>query len=147
MEFDINKCRTVHIVRGKLTKGRDFETNEGNLIESMHVDDIYKYLGFEQTRGINHTDIKKSIQANFRNRIKAILKTSLDSKNTSIAINMCAIPIIIYSAGIIKWSNTDLENLDRLVRTEMTSNRYHHPRSSIERINIPRQQGGRGILN
>lgn len=102
MEFGIDKCRTVNIIRGKLNKGPNFATQDGNCIESMDDNDIYKYLGFQQTKVINHTSTKTDLQSQFQSRLKAVLKSGLNSKNLSTSINMFAIPIITYSAGIIK---------------------------------------------
>ncbi|XP_050552268.1 uncharacterized protein LOC126911117 isoform X2 [Spodoptera frugiperda] len=56
-------------------------------------------------------------------------------------------PVLMYSFGILKWTQTELNALDRRVRTLLTANRMHHPRSSIMRLYIPRKCGGRGLLN
>jgi hypothetical protein len=53
----------------------------------------------------------------------------------------------MYSFGIVGWSNTELQLLDRKTRVMMTEFRIHHPKSAIERIYLPRKQGGRGLLN
>ena len=53
----------------------------------------------------------------------------------------------MYSFGILKWTQTELDALDRKVRTLLTANRMHHPRSSVMRLYIPRKCGGRDFLN
>jgi hypothetical protein len=67
-----------------------------------------------------------------------------------LAINSYVVPILGYSFGIIKWSNTDQLDLNRQLRvmlTNLTKDRYHHPKSALERITLPRNIGGRGILD
>ncbi|KAL1448060.1 hypothetical protein WDU94_013882, partial [Cyamophila willieti] len=83
----------------------------------------------------------------FNNRLKRILKRHLNAKNLTKAINTYAIPVLTYSFGIIKWSKTELETLERLIRTEMTKHKNHHPKSAIERMSLPRTAGGRGIIS
>lgn len=147
MCFGVDKCRTVNVVRGKLTRGLEYETQRSELIKSLDHDEVYKYLGLEQSRTIAHSEVKKRITAEFKDRLTKVLKTSLNSRNLATAINIYAIPVIVYSMGLIKWSQTDLEAMDRYVRTQMTQYRYHHSKSAVERINLPREKGGRGITN
>lgn len=63
------------------------------------------------------------------------------------AYNGWVMPVLMYSFSILKWTQTELDTLDRRVRTLLTANRMHHPRSSIMRLYIPRKCGGRGLLN
>lgn len=63
------------------------------------------------------------------------------------AVNTYAISVLCYSFGVVNWTITDLDRLDRTLRTTLTKHRMHHPRSSIERITIPRKSGGRGFVD
>ncbi|CAH2261437.1 jg26753 [Pararge aegeria aegeria] len=56
-------------------------------------------------------------------------------------------PLLTYTFGILKWTQTELDTLDCKVRKLLTANRMHHPRSSVMRLYIPRKCGGRGLLN
>jgi len=55
------------------------------------------------------------------------LKTKLNGKNTIKRINTYATPVPNFSFGIVKWTPTDLENLQTKVRTLLTRYRFHHP--------------------
>lgn len=48
---------------------------------------------------------------------------------------------------MVKWTDTDLEGIDRLTRTKMREFRIHHPHASLERCYLPRSLGGRGLVN
>ena len=61
------------------------------------------------------------------------------------AINTYVTPVLTFSFGIVKWTPTDLENLQTKRRTLLTRNRFHHPRAAKERLTLPRQMGGRGL--
>src|SRR5699024_4785687 len=78
---------------------------------------------------------------------RQILKTHLNGRNLMKAINTYAVPLLTYSFGIIKWSKTDIENLNIAVRTLFSKFRKHHPKSSIERFSLPRENGGRGFFH
>lgn len=64
-----------------------------------------------------------------------------------LAINTWAVPILTYSFGILKWSDADLNGLDRLTRRLLTKFRCLHTNSSIKRLYLPRKEGGRGLVN
>jgi hypothetical protein len=51
-------------------------------------------------------------------RVDALLKTQLNGKNIIKAINTYAIPLLVYSVGVIKWARTDLAN----IQTKINSN-------------------------
>lgn len=141
MAFGLDKCAEVHVTKGKLTSHaentRDFE--------QMSPEETYKYLGIQQNNRIDHTQLKKEFRAKYKQRLSKLLHTKLNARNMIIAINTYAVPSLTYSFGILKYSDTDLAELDRMTRTMLTKFRMHHPKSAVERLYIPRTQGGRGL--
>jgi hypothetical protein len=87
------------------------------------------------------------LKENYIKRLRTILKSELLSKNKIKAINTWAIPLLTYSFGILKWTETELEDLNRKTRTICTEFRIHHPKSAVERFHLPRKLGGRGVLD
>jgi hypothetical protein len=73
----------------------------------MDENESCKYLGMQQTRGIEHKHIKETLKKKFFKRVEAVLKTKLSGKHISKAINTYAISLLTYSFGTIKWSQTD----------------------------------------
>ena len=65
------------------------------------------------------------------------------------AINAWAVSLVRYSAGIVNWTKEELRLMDRKTRKIMTMNRMYryHPQSDVDRLYIPRKEGGRGLLN
>jgi hypothetical protein len=55
--------------------------------------------------------------------------------------------LLTYSFGVIKWSKTNLHNINIKTRVVFTKFSKHHPKSAIERFNLPRENGGRGFSN
>lgn len=147
MEFGLSKCKILHIDRGKWVPQEDTETLNCEVLDNMQQAETYKYLGFQQNTRIDHANIKKELTEKYKKRLSTVLKTRLNSRNIFKAINSYAIPLLTYSFGIIKWSQTELEGINRLNRTQLTKQRKLHPNSCIERINISRKEGGRGLID
>ena len=72
---------------------------------------------------------------------------NLNGKNLIKAINTYPIPSLTYSFGVVKWSKTELEGLQRTIRTVLTANKLHHSKSCMEKMVLPRKLGGRGLLD
>jgi len=146
MVFGTEKCKTLFIAKGKL-EVRNFTTEDDDTMEAMNEDDMYRYLGHMQTKQIKHGRMKQKLGEEYLNSTKSILKTKLNGKNTIKAINTYATPVLTFSFGIVKWTPTDLENLQTKVRTLLMRYGFHHPRAAKERITLPRQMGGRGLID
>ena len=67
-----------------------------------------------------------------------ILGTELSSSNKIMAINSLAIPVLSYSFGVVKWSKTDVQGMDRKTRKILTMFKMHHPRADTERLYVSR---------
>lgn len=147
MEFGLEKCAFVHIKGGKIQNSSNITLLDSSSFTPLPLLDKYKYLGIQQTLNIDHKETKKLFEDHLKRRLNLILKSYLYSSATTTAINTWVMPIVKYSFGIVKWSPTDLDNLDRLIRTTLTKNRQHHPNSSVSRLYVPRDRGGRGMKN
>ncbi|KAL1446981.1 hypothetical protein WDU94_000610 [Cyamophila willieti] len=144
MKFGIDKCKTLSIQSGKTTTPEE----QGPMsIQAMEIDELYKYLGIMQSKQIAQSDMKARLKNEFKGRLHKLLKAKLNGKNLIKAVNTYAIPVITYSFGIIKWTQTELRNLQRTIRTTMTQYNAHHPKSCTERMTLPRREGGRGLLD
>ncbi|XP_030749987.1 uncharacterized protein LOC115877806 [Sitophilus oryzae] len=150
MNFGLEKCKTNHMKRGKWCQSDDFillEESGGGTVRSMDKHETYKYLGFIQSQGINGSEMKNQIKNTFKTRLNAVMKTQLCGSNKVQATNTFVMPTITYSFGIIKWTPTELDELNRSVRTTYTKYRSHHPKACKERFHLPRDIGGRGVMD
>ena len=87
--FEIEKCKTLRIAKGKLEM-RNFTTEGEDTMEAMNEDDMYRYLGHMQAKQIRHARMKQKLGEEYLNRTKSVLKTKLSGKNTIKAINTYA---------------------------------------------------------
>ncbi|XP_072162643.1 uncharacterized protein [Bemisia tabaci] len=147
MEFGLEKSRVLNIYRGKVAEEEEDQTLYGTIVEQMDENDSYKYLGFQQNRRLNHSDIKHMVQQHYEQRLRVLLRSRLNSRNLFKAINTFAVPVLTYSFGIIKWTTTDLENINIKTRVLLTKSQKLHPKSCKERVTLGREVGGRGLLD
>ena len=84
----------------------------------------------------------EKIKKEYIKRLKAVLKSKLNSGNTVKAINTWAVPVIRYSAGIVDWKNSAIRNMDRKTRKVLHMYQALHPRSNVDRLYLPCSEGG-----
>jgi hypothetical protein len=101
----------------------------------------------QQTRGIEHKYIKETLKMKFFKRVEAVLKTKLSGKHTIKAINTYAISLLTYFFGTIKWTQTELHDIQTKINKSFTKFHTHHPKLATERLTLPRKQGGRGLID
>jgi hypothetical protein len=75
-----------------------------------------------------------------------ILITELSAKNKMQATGSLAVPILRYSFGIINWHQEEIQKLVRKTRKMLTIHGQRHPIADIDRLYVPRKEGGRGIM-
>mgnify|MGYP000904802047 CR=1 FL=1 len=147
MKFGLDKCRKLEMDNKspRRIEAQQADEEEGK-IEDMEPNEMFRYLGIQQNKRIEHK-IMKELREKFVSHVKQILKTGLNSKNITKAINTSAVPVLTYSYGIIDWNDIELQDVERKVRVLMENNSMLHPRSAIERLTLPRSRGGRGVQN
>ena len=95
MEFGLNKCRTINIVREKLQEG-GFKMQNGQNIAAMEAQETYQYLGMKQAQQIEQQTMKQEFTKEFLSRIRRVLKFNLNSKNTFKALNTYAFTVLLF---------------------------------------------------
>ena len=78
-------------------------------------------------------------------RVRKILETKLNGKNVIKAINTWAVALLRYSATFLQWTRLEKEELDRRTQKLLTMHKGLHPRSNVDRVYIPRSEGGRSL--
>ncbi|XP_028158192.1 uncharacterized protein LOC114351251 [Ostrinia furnacalis] len=146
MEFGIDKCK-INAIKAGQNQRHTYQMESGQRIDSLEENEVYKYLGYNQAKLIEYKDTKAKLLQQFKHRLNSVMKTQLHSRNITKAINSFAVPILTYSFGIIKWTKTELNSIQRIINTTLTKHRKHHPRACIQRQTLPRNEGGRGIID
>ena len=101
----------------------------------------------EEGEGVQHHKIKVKIRKEYKRRIKLVLKSELNARNKIAAINTLAVPVILYSYGVIDWKLDEIQDLDRMTRKQLCVNQMLAMKADVDRIYLPCQEGGRSLMN
>ena len=91
--------------------------NERNIETGTHQGEIqgqeqgktHRYLGIEESEGIQHQQIEERLKQEYTRRLRMILKFELNARNKITAIGALAVPVLIYSFGIINWRTEEIK--------------------------------------
>ena len=109
MKFGLDKCAVAHFVNGRLS-GHNSEVTVGktNTINCLEPGQVCKYLGVDESNGIQHSMMRERLHHEYFCKVKVVLRTELHGRNKILAINGFAIPVLTYGFGVIHWGCTDL---------------------------------------
>ena len=145
MEFVLNKGVKATFFRGKLLKAKNITLDTITTIKDLEPEENYKYLGIPDGDGIQHSPMREKIRKACFRRVRSILRIELNARNRIDAINSLALPVVIYNFTIINCSLTEIKKVDTKIRKLLTMHRMHYPKSDVNRLYLPRKEGGRGL--
>ena len=90
--------------------------------------------------------MKEKFQTEYLRRTKLIMKSRLNGRNKIMGINTWDISLMKYGPGIVKWTRSELDEIDRKTRKVITMNKELHPRSDVDRLHVSMLEGGRGLI-
>ena len=86
-------------------------------------------------------------QRKYIRRIRKVLKSKLNSGNLVHGVNTWAVSLVRYSAAFVSWRKRELQAVVRKTRKLFTIYGALHPKSDVDRLYIPRKEGGRGLIS
>ena len=75
------------------------------------------------------------------------MNSKLNGGNLVHGVNAWAVSLLRYSAAFVSWRKSELEAIDRKTRKLFTIYGALHPKSDVDRLYIPRKEGGRGLIS
>lgn len=148
MSLGLDKCAVLHIKRGRgVGEGEDVQLIDGSILRHLGARETYKFLGVAQRGLQDATTVKKSLCSEYYSVLRRIWSSQLSGRNKVLATNMLAVPIISFTYGFLRWNLLELQTVDLKTRRILNINQSLHKKSSLQRIYLPRHQGGRGLLN
>ena len=75
------------------------------------------------------------------------MKSKLNGVNLVHRVNTWAVSLLRYSAAFVTWRKSELQAIDRKTRKLFTIYGALHPKSDVDRLYIPRKEGGRGLIS
>ena len=118
---------------------------DGLKISELQDIDSYKYLGADECVAYRGTLNKDRVVKEYIKRIRKIWKSELSARNKVIAHNSFAVPILTPTFGILDWNKDEVEAIDIKTRKILTTTGNFHRNSSVDRLYMTREDGGRGL--
>ena len=146
MEFGLDKCAVLELRGGKKVRADRILLPDGKAIEEVG-DDGYKYLGVFEGADIMSKEMKDIVRKEYLNRVKKVAESKLHAGNLLNAVNSWAVSVVRYTAGIVCWTQKELEAMDIKTRKRLTMNWAFHKRSNVDRLYMKRKVGGRGLIS
>ena len=75
------------------------------------------------------------------------MKSKLNGGNLGHGVNAWAVSLLRYSGSFVSWRKSELEAIDRKTRKLFTIYGALYPKSDVDRLYIPRKEGGRGLIS
>ena len=95
--------------------------------------------------GIQHAKMKEKVRKEYYRTVRMVQKTELNDPDRFEAINTLAMPVVTYSF-IIDWNTSEIKRLDTKTRKLPTLSKMHHSKADVDRLYLPRNVGGRGLI-
>eukprot|EP00957_Ditylum_brightwellii_P044733 3392070-Ditylum_brightwellii.AAC.1 len=77
--------------------------------------------------------------------MQKILKAQLSAHNTMMAIYACAVPVVRYTFGVIKWNKDELLKLDQKTHKLLIVHGLHHLWADVNCLYLRQAEGGLGL--
>ena len=138
MEFGLEKCGVVILKKGKLVKFDGIHLPNQEIMKEVD-ENGYTYLGILELDEVKEHKMKNKVTAEYKRRLRLILKSKLNGKNKIQAINTGVVVLLRYGAGIINWKVDELKKMDRTTRKTLTMYGALHPKNDIDRLYLKRK--------
>ena len=128
MELGQKKCGVVILKKGKLFKFDGIHLPNQEIMKELD-ENGYTYLGILELDKRKEDKMKIKVTAEYKWRLRLILKSKLNGNNKIQAINTCVVALLRYGAGIINWKVDELKKMDTTTRKTLMVYGDLHPKS------------------
>jgi len=116
MEFGLDQCTASVFNHGRVTKSQNISLNNQTIIRNMTLDETCKYSGHKRRWRYWQQRNEGKLVKEYYCQVRQMLRTELNLKNSFIDINTLAVPVSVYSFGVVIWLKINWE--DRLKKWE-----------------------------
>ena len=147
MDFGIEMCAMLLMEKGKIVKSVVIELPSGKVIKSLQEGESYKYLGILEADKFLEEKMKLNVSKEYIRRLRKVLKSKLNGGDLVRGMNAWAVSPLRYSTAFVSWRKSELEAIDRKTRKLFTIYGVLHPKLDVDRLYMPRKEGGRGLIS
>ena len=145
ISWGLEKCASLHVVRGKVSKSEDLPIGAKDSISVMEASNKYKFLRkYENFEQLDKFTFQQAEEEYLR-RLNVIWSSPLSVPRKLTACIVFAMPALEYFMGTSDWLIADIQNLDRKSRKVVEMHQGKHISESIAMLYLPQKCGGRGF--
>ena len=133
--------------KGTNMKSVGIELPDGKVIISLQEVESYKYLRILEADKSLEEKMKLNVSKEYIRRLRKVFKSKLTGGSLVRGFNTWAVSLLRYSAAFVSWRKSKLQAINRKTRELFTIYEALHPQSDIDRLYIPRKEGGRGLIS
>ena len=146
MEFGLDKCAMLEMRAGVKVACEGIDLPDGQRIKEVD-ENGYKYLEVLDGASIKTKEMKEQVRKEYLRRVRLVARSRLYAGNLITAVNVWAVSVVRYTAGVLDWNARELKTMDTKTRKLLTVNGAFHMRSNVDRLYIKRKAGGRGLIS
>ena len=147
MKFVIEKCAMLVMEKGKIVKSIGIELPDGKVIKSLQEGESNKYFEILEADKFLEEKMKLNLSKEYIRRLRKVLKSKLNGGNLVRGVNAWAVSLLRYSVAFVSWRKSELDAIDRKTRKLFTIYGTLHPKSDLDKLYIPRKEGGIGLIS
>ena len=91
--------------------------------------------------------MKLNVSKEYTKKLRKLLTSKLNGGNLVCRDNTWAVPLLRYSAAFVSCRKNELQVIDRKTRKVFNIHGALYPKSDLDRLYIPRKEGGRGLIS
>ena len=138
--YGVKNCVEVVFTKGKIIKGEGLAVLEEKMDAlDPNKNEIYTFLGCEQTDKIDVERVMERVKKELRKRLDHLTRLNLNDQNLTKAFNCRVIPVADYVMNLCNLEKGDLDELDMTVRSVLRREGFHGIQSSDERLHSKRK--------
>ena len=88
-----------------------------------------------------------NVSKGYIRRLRKVLNSKLNGGGLVLGVNTWAVSLLRYSAALVSWRKSELQTIDRKIRKLFTTYGALHPKSDVDRLYIPKKEGGTGLIS
>ena len=140
------KCAEIVFDSRKMVKGEGLHVLNKRLnTADPYENEIYKFLGVEQTDGIKKKKIYNGVKKESSRRMNIITRRELNYKNLVEAINTNVKLVASYPMSVSKFTQSELTGLVQVIKRDLRKNNMLGRQASDERLYMKRKDRARTL--
>ena len=120
---------------------------DSKVIKLLQEGESYKHLEISEENKFLEEKMKLNVLKEYVRNLRKVLKPKLNGGNLVCRVNTWAVSLLRYSAAYVSWRKSELQAINRKTRKLFTIYGALHPRSDVDRLYIPREEGERRLIS